>query len=142
MTTEWSELPNARLIDQVIADLNHHPDLFITDYVIWKAGWEAGWDAGWEAGWDAARDAAWNTGWRGAAWEAAWEEVWEAARMEARDVAWNAISALIAWDDAGEWLTWDADRLQVWVALSENPSALLLVPYVKIREQIKQSETV
>jgi hypothetical protein len=49
--------------------------------------------------------------------------------------------ALIAWDDgAAKWLEWDADRLATWAELSADPAAILLLPYVRIREQISQLE--
>ena len=56
--TAWAHLPNAALIDEVLASLKAHPER-------WDASWYAAWDAARDAAWDAARYAA-----RGAAWGA------------------------------------------------------------------------
>ena len=47
----WSKLPNAKYIDQVLADLKSHPKEFSVVYI-------AAYDAAWDAAWDAVRDAA------------------------------------------------------------------------------------
>jgi hypothetical protein len=137
MTTEWNHLPNARLIDQLLTDLKQHPDLIMNEFEIWNTAIEAAWRAAWDEVWDSSRYAAWEAA-QNATWVAAQNTTWGMASDRAR----CAIAALIAWDDAAKWLSCDADRLQVWVALSEDSAAILLLPYVRIREQIKQLEMV
>ena len=50
--SEWSHLPNAKVIDALLVHLNATPDA-------WNAArdavWSAAWDAAWYAAWDAAR---------------------------------------------------------------------------------------
>ena len=74
--TAWAQLPNAALIDKLLAALPTVPD--------------------------AARGAAWAAA-RGAAWDAARGAAWGAARVAARGAALgaarDAAAALVAWDD-------------------------------------------
>ena len=57
--TAWSHLPNAALIDEVLASVRTSPEE---------------WTAAWDAARGTARDAAWDAA-RGAAWDAAWGAV-------------------------------------------------------------------
>ena len=68
MTTAWAHLPNAALIDWVMADVKERPQV-----------WAAARTATRGAAWDAARTAT-----RGAAWDAAWDAAWTAARESSR----------------------------------------------------------
>ena len=106
----WSKLPNAKYIDQVLADLKSHPEEFNVAYTAVRG-----------AAYDAAYDAA-----RGAAYDAA------------RAAVRGAVAALIAWDHASKYLAMSYKELQVWYQLNEDPAALLLLPYVKARELIAE----
>ena len=44
--TAWAHLPNAALIDEVLASLEAHPKK-------WDAAQDAAWDTAWGAAWDA-----------------------------------------------------------------------------------------
>ena len=151
----WSHLPNAAHIDRVIKSVKSHPE-------VWNAAWDAAYGAAVdaEAAWAAAGAAAW-----GAAWIAAWGEAWNAARNmarnAARDAAWNtardaariaawiaardaaqtAILALIAYDDSAKYLDMPSDQLKTWAILSEEPTAVLLLPAVIAFERISELET-
>ena len=137
--TAWSYLPNAKYIDQVLADLTAHPDEFAVAWnaVSWNAaraaGRHAAWVADWSAAWAAARDAVWTAA-CDAAYDAARGAAWDTAGGAARD----AIAALVAWDHAANYLTMTRDELGVWYALSHDPAALLLLPYLKAQELISQ----
>ena len=90
--TAWAHLPNAALIDKLLAALPTVPDaalgaaLGAARGAARVAALGAAWDAAWGAARGAARDAAWVAA-RGAAWVAA------------RDTARGAAAALVAWDD-------------------------------------------
>ena len=130
MSTKWSHLPNAHLIDWVLKSLKTDPN-----------AWDAAWDA-WYAVGVATREA-------DAAWYAVWEAAWYAERMEAMDaaLAWDApyakadvaarfaILALIADDNAAQYLHMESDKLKVWAILSEKPAAVLLIPANQIWQQ-------
>jgi len=131
--TAWADLPNAKHIDRILADLEKNPDK-------WNAAWNAARTAAWSAeryaAWDAARDAARNAV-NNAAWTAAWDAAWDAARNAARDDAWydaradaradarDAILALIAYDDCAYLLDEKPEHVQM-LALLGNERALLL----------------
>jgi hypothetical protein len=96
---------------------------------------------------DAPRIAAWIVT-KTQVWDVAWpvisntltaaqHAVWSAAR----DAAWNAVLALIAYDHCARYLTMTADQLQIWSALSDDPAAILLVPYVTFLEEIQTITT-
>ena len=133
--TAWSHLPNAQLIDQVLAELDTYPDQF--DVAGGVARVETQWNEAWHVAWNTADNAC-----RGniidAAWDAAWrmnsDRMWDAGR----DAAANAIIALVAYDDADQYLGMTPDQLELWAALSHAPAAILLQPYVRARELIAQ----
>ena len=114
--TAWAHLPNAALIDEVLASLEAHPKK-------------------WGTAWGAARGAAWGAA-RGAARGAAWGAAWGAARGAARDAAWGAalgtawgaIAALIAYDDAGQFMKLPVEQLKAMYRLDPHPMYLLLQP--------------
>jgi hypothetical protein len=132
--TAWKDLPNAKHIDQVLADVKAHPDEFAVAY-----------DAARDAAGGAARRAAWDAA-GGAARRAAWDAAWDAARDAARDAAglavwvaaWYAMMALVAWDHSSKYLTMTYQELTMWYQLNEDPAALLLLPYLKAQELIAQ----
>jgi hypothetical protein len=154
MTTK--HLPNAKHIDQVLADLEAHPDEFAVawDAVAWDAvSWNAARDAAWYAAGDAARNAAWDAARaasRDAVWNAAWDAaraasrdaVWNAAWAAAWDAAWSAITALVAWDHSSKYLTMTYQELNMWYQLNEDPACALLLTYVRARELITNNEVV
>jgi hypothetical protein len=139
----WSQLPNAKHIDQVLADAKAHPDEFSAAgaaamnearTAVWEdaariAAWHAARDAGRHVAWDAARYAA-----RCAAWDTAGVSFWTAAWGAAR----SAITALVAWDHSSKYLTMTYQELNMWYQLNEDPAAQLLLPYLKAQELISQ----
>ena len=98
--TAWAHLPNAALIDEVLASVRVNPKE-------WDAARAAAWGAAWGAAWDAARGAA-----RGAAWLA----------------ARSAVAALVAYDDAGQFMKLPAEHLQRLYRIDPHPMFLLLQP--------------
>ena len=146
MSTKWSHLPNAHLIDWVLESVKTDPEA-------WKAAWDAAW-AAWaarEVAWEYGRMTAWYAAWeygRMTAWDAARDAVWDATRDAAQAAegaaegaaasyaawyaAWyaarDAAIALIADDTAAQYLHMGPDKLKVWVILSEKPAAYLLIP--------------
>jgi hypothetical protein len=123
--TAWKYLPNAKHIDQVLADLKSHPDEFTAAWDAARPGRAAARDAARLAARLAARDAA-----RLAAWDAAQDAAWGAAG--------DAIAALIAWDHSAKYLDMTYEELGVWAVLSEDQAASLLLTYVRARELISQ----
>jgi len=115
--TAWADLPNAKHIDRILADLEKNTDN-------WYAAWDAARDAAWNAARGDARDAA-----RDDARDAARDAAWYAARTAASDAAWyaawGAISALIAYDDCAYLLDEKPEHVQM-LALLGNEKALLL----------------
>jgi hypothetical protein len=146
MMSEWSHLPNAKHIDNVIMSFKNNPDP-------WAMAWDitynparmAACDAAWHAARNAARDAA-----RNAARIAAWHAAWHAARNAARNAAYraalnaahNAIMALIAYDDSTKYLDMSSEILKTWAIITEDPAAFLLFPAVIAFEKIIQKEEI
>jgi len=121
MATAWAHLPNAALIDAVIAAAEARPKV---------------WSAARIAARDAARDAA-----QTAAWNAAWDAVqgmgraatWDAAR----NAAWDVVLGLLAWDDCAHLLDLPSTTLRTMADLCDAPAchqAMLLLPYVLVKE--------
>ena len=134
--TAWAHLPNAALIDRVLAECRST-----------AAAWDAvaPWDAAWRHARSDARDAAWRAAWGGlnsgvarcgpgraeriAAWHATrgglLDDAWDAAR--------DACAALIAWDDCTWWLdprlTLENMRTILDEAAHMHPAGVLLLPY-------------
>ena len=134
----WDNLPNAKLIDQVLADLRANPEAFASARnAAYSAAYSAARYAARGAAWDAARDMAWDAA-RSAAWNAARGAAWDAARGAAWDAARDAVAALIAYDDSAKYLDWSYEKLKVWGELSEHPAAVLLLPYIWTKEQLKE----
>ena len=135
--TAWAHLPNAKLIDAVLADVKARPDVWVA---AWGAARAAARDAAYFAAWGAARAAAraaahfpaWGAA-RAAAWVAAYTVAWAAAFPAARDV----ILALLAWDDCTYLLDLPSDTLRTMADLCDAPvchQAVLLLPYVLVKE--------
>ena len=113
--TAWADLPNAKHIDRIIANLERNP-------YNWGAARTAAWDDAWDAVWDAARGAAWGSA-RYAAWDAARYAAWNAAS----DAARGASLALIAYDDCAYLLDEKPEHVQM-LGLLGNQAAILLYP--------------
>ena len=142
----WSHLPNAALIDEVLASLETSPEKWnaargVTQIAVQDAARaavrtaaraavrSAARAAAWDAAWGAAKDAVRNAA-RAAAWDAAWgatrNTAWDAARGAVR----GAIAALIAYDDAGQFMKLPVDHLRRLHRLDPHPMFLLLQPAV------------
>lgn len=128
MTAAWAHLPNAALIDEVLASLKARPDK-------WDAAWDAAWDAvqgaARGAARDAVRDAARGTARdavRDAALNAALDVAWNPAWDAAWDTAWNTIATLIAYDDAGQFMKVPVEHLRRLYRIDPHPMYLLLQP--------------
>jgi hypothetical protein len=118
MTNAWDHLPNAKLIDRVLADLRARPQ-------VWDAARDAALDAALDAAWDAARGAARGAAW-GAARGAARGAAWGAARVAAWTAAWGACAALVAWDDSALMLDMPVDAVRLLAASGHHPAVLML----------------
>ena len=108
----WSHLPNAEHIDRIIELMKAHPEA-------------------WDAAYTAARTSRTLTAARDAARDAACVAAWAAAYSD-------SILALIAYDDAARYLEMSSYELKIWVVLSEEPAAILLLPTVIAFEQIRE----
>jgi hypothetical protein len=119
--TAWAHLPNARLIDAVIADAKARPDVWGAVWVAMRAAvWLDAWRTAWEALRAAARIAEWN-----------------AARGEVKTAATDAILALLAWDDCAPLLDLPSTTLRTMIDLCDAPAchqAVLLLPYALVKE--------
>lgn len=122
----WSHLPNAALIDRILADLRLHPSA-------WDKARAVAWSAAREADWVEAQNAAWS-----AAWGVARVETRDAARAAAvplMEAAWGAIAALIAWDHAGSYLDLPRDQIQTLMFLGDHVAILLLPAVIALESQ-------
>ena len=131
MTSAWADLPNAALIDELLAAA-------AALGAARAAARAAVWAAARDAAWTAARDAAWAAA-RSAALGAARDAARAAALDAARDAAWTAVAALIAWDDAAELYPLTPAQLRLAAALlpdndHRRHAAVLLLPYAIARE--------
>jgi hypothetical protein len=127
MTTAWSHLPNAELIDRIITDAQARPKVWAAarDVVLY-AEMSAALDAAWAAAWDAARDAARDAGMYAAA-TASWDAAMGVASASMLcSLRWAAL-ALVAWDNCGHLLDTDPEHVRV-LALLGHPPAVLLLP--------------
>jgi hypothetical protein len=115
MANAWDHLPNAKLVDRVLADLRARPQ-------VWAAAWDA---SPWDAARGAARVAAWGAS-RDATWAAAWDATWAATWAVAWDAARDACAALVAWDDASLLLDMPVDAVRLLAASGHHPAVLML----------------
>lgn len=124
MTTAWAHLPNAALIDEVLASFKARPDKWAAAQgTRWSAAWNVAWDAAWSAAWTASRGAA-----RAASLDAIPNVTRDATRTTAWDAASDAIAALIAYDDAGQFMKMPVEHLQRLYRIAPHPMYLLLQP--------------
>ena len=152
MSTKWSHLPNAHLIDWVLESLKTNPEAWDAAGAAWVSARDAARDAARAAtrdaalgaagagAWDAASAAVVEVGALAPAEDAAWAAFQAAAKardaaLGARAAAWDAIMALIVDDNAAEYLHMESDNLKVWAILSGTPAARLLIPANQIWQQ-------
>ena len=134
--TAWAHLPNAALIDEVLASVKADPEKWCAARdATWNAAREAtrdeAWEAAWEAAWDAVRGAARSATWiatRDATWGAARPAARPAVRPAARPAAWSAVAVLIAYDDAGQFMKLPVEHLRRLYRIDPHPMFLLLQP--------------
>ena len=120
--TEWAHLPNAALIDRVIADATQRPEAWVAARVAARdAAWVAARDAAWGEVRSAARDAA-----RDAAWVATWEAAGGTVLGTVLGTVRGAVLALIAWDDAGPLLNTPVPALRLYAANGSHAATLML----------------
>jgi hypothetical protein len=142
--TEWSHLPNATHIDQVLTGIPLCCSEFIMSPVHGKKQVVAPAVllelAELNTALNTAFNTAFNTIWsmgRIIALDAALDVARDVARDTPRE-AWRAavgaIMALIAYDHSDRYMTVTADELQVWAALSDDSAGVLLLPYVTFLE--------
>ena len=120
--SEWSHLPNAKVIDALIVHLNATPDA-------WNAARDAVWSAARDAVWSALRSAAWDAACV-AAWDAVWSAAWDAAWYAAWDAARGVLLALVAYDDCAHILDLSESEATT-LGLLGNNAAVLLLPAIK-----------
>ena len=111
MTTAWANLPNAKHINRILADLKKYPKK-------WKAAHNTAWDAASRAAWVTTYEAVYDT-----AREAAWIAASNAASAAVRD----AVFALIVWDDCA-YLLDEKPKHVLMLGLLGNEKAILLYP--------------
>ena len=132
--TAWAHLPNAALVDEVLASIKTSPEKWgaargatwdVTRDAPQDAAWTAVWGTTWDAVWDTVRAAA-----RDAAWFRARDATWGVAGGTARNTAaaWSAVAVLIAYDDAGQFMKLPVDHLKGLYRIDPHPMFLLLQP--------------
>ena len=138
----WQHLPNASLIDWVIASVKVNPEKWATAQdaardAILNATWDAAYDAAYDAARNAAYDAAWNAA-CDATWDAAYDATWDAAYDAVCEAAWISarvtLATLVAYDDCDQYLSMSYEQLLTYAILSERPQAVLLLPLKWIQE--------
>ena len=136
MTTAWAHLPNAALIDEVLASFEARPDKWVAVRGTGRStAWNVARDAAWSAAWNAARGAARGASLdairnaaRATAWDVIWDAASEAAWEAARNTVWSTAAALIAYDDAGQFMKMPVEHLQRLYRIDPHPMYLLLQP--------------
>ena len=130
----WSHLPNAKVIDAVVADGESRPEVWEAtydkmrgafDYATLAAAWTAASEADVDAGTleDLAMVVSAGDGTRGAVW----------------DVVTDAVYALIAWDSSADLLALTPDALRTIIDTCDGDvkhQAVLLLPAVIARSTI------
>jgi hypothetical protein len=141
----WGDLPNAKHIDFVIESVKKYPDEWVkTYYEVLDETRSAARNAALYATRGAARSVMW---W--ATWQAAWDTVYcaiYAGRYAAVDTGYNAarsvtsdaILSLVAYDDCEQYLDMPYNELLFIAKLTQIPATILLLPYAKAMELIKE----
>ena len=134
----WSNLPNAKHIDWVLASLKSNIDIWIqARNQAYSQALNQAWNQVRVQARDQARVQALNQAWeqaRNQAWEQARNQAWK----QAYDQASGVLVALIAYDDCDQYLSMTFDELKTWAALTEKPQAILLLPMVYVKEQTNE----
>ena len=130
--TAWAHLPNAALINEVLASVKTNPKKWGAGQgVVWGAAWSAARSAARSTAWSATRRAAWEAvlaAFQSAAWDAARSAVQSPSWNAAWDAAWDAAATLVAYDDAGQFMRLPAEHLQRLYRIDPHPMFLLLQP--------------
>ena len=116
--TDWDNLPNAKHIDRILADVKINPEK-------WNAAVNGARNVAGDDAWDAARNATIN-----AARNAAWDAAWDAVR--------SAIIALVAYDDCAYLLDEKPEDVKM-LALLGNTAAILLYPACVVLQKEKMN---
>ena len=131
--TAWAHLPNAKVIDEVIADFIERPQTR-GDAEAQVAAWCAAWGAAQVAARVAVQDVAWDS-----ALDATWAVAWDSARYEVQTAARDALLALIAWDSSADLLSLTPDALRTIIDTCDGDvkhQAVLLLPAVIARSTV------
>ena len=108
----WAELPNAQLIDWVIASAKSNSVVWIDGYLRSREGLQA-----------ETRERAWDAAWQSCVFT--WHDAGAAVNLYG---ARAALFALITYSDCHEYLSMTYEQLHAWALLSETPQAVLLLP--------------
>ena len=129
----WSDLPNAKYIDQIFSDLDTHPECFAkTEKILQALGVYSEETTLPEA--RACQQVPFTKG--GLLLKI--RLMFAAHPYSSYPDAWRAIVALMAWDHSAKYLEMPHEKLLVWYRVNEDPAALLLLPYVLARELIAE----
>ena len=136
MTNEWGHLPNAHYIDCILSSLMSKPKLWDEIYMADEELWEFELGHRWQAAWSTAEHILLTSD-RWKAWMAFYgaSKSLRCSQAISTDFGRGAILALIAYDDAGQYLEWDPEKLEVISILTESPTQFLMLPAVKVFNQ-------
>ena len=126
----WSNLPNAKHIDWVLASLKSNID-------IWNQANDQAWSQSFEQAWSQARVQVWNQA-RVKAYNQAWSQSFEQANDQARYQVNGVLLALAAYDECDQYLRMSYNELKTWALVSENSQVILLLPMVYVKEKINE----
>lgn len=117
----WSHLPNAKYVDQLICSVRDNPDHW-KNSPVWNQVWLS--TPEWEDAWSAIRPAV-------------TEEVWQIVRNDLgvkslRQELWDSLVVLMAFEESCKFMVMSPEQLRVWITLSGDPLAKLLLPAVII----------
>ena len=138
----WSNLPNAKHIDWVLASLKSNIDIWnqARDQARIQARKQAR-NQAWSQANDQARYQAWYEARNQAYIQAndqARYQAWNQALDQARNQISGVLLALIAYDDCDQYLSMTFDELKTWALVSEKPQAILLLPMKYVKEQTNE----
>ena len=124
----WSNLPNAKHIDWVLASLKSNID-------IWNQARNQAWNQAYIQAYIQANDQA-----RIQARIQALNQVYEKtyARYQTYDQVSGVLLALVAYDDCDQYLRMSHSELKTWALVSENSQAILLLSMVYVKEKTNE----
>ena len=131
MTNEWGYLPNAHYIDCILSSLRSKPKMWKEIYMADEELWDR---PRFHDAWDTADNIV-RSSTRYQAWLEVLYGVGTATAGYGSILSRGAILALIAYDDAGQYLEWDPEKLEVISILTESPTQFLMLPAVKVFNQ-------